>query len=89
MVMENDRKLRLLTEKARERFNEGEEEVGSAAIEMMKQRIEEYNFLIEHRHIREKNTDKARKILGLRKSHLQLVKEHIEELQRKGSSSIA
>lgn len=87
--MENDRKLRLLTEKAKERLGEGEEEVGSAAIEMMQQRIEEYNFLIEHRHIREKNSAQARKILGLKKSQLQLVKEQIEELQARGSSSLA
>ena len=57
-----------MTEKAKEKLGDGEEEMTSATIQMMEQRIEEYNFLIEHRHIKEKNSAQARKILGLKKS---------------------
>lgn len=50
---------------------------------MMYQRIEEYNFLLEHRHIIEKNSEQARKILGIKKSKVEIIEENIVEWKEK------
>lgn len=42
---------------------------------MMNQCFEEYNFLLEHRHIIEKNSEKARKILGIKKTKVEVLNE--------------
>jgi hypothetical protein len=56
---------------------------------MMHHCIEEYNFIINHRHILEKNSEKARKILGIQKSESKEIFEKIHSLKSQlGSSTL-
>lgn len=40
---------------------------------MMHQCVDEYNFIVEHRHILEKNSEKARKIMGIHKKKSEII----------------